>query len=63
MVVITTPVTTGGKNRMMVANSGAIASPAKETPCASGRWEPKNGGGLRSMAQTTVRTSAPRSLS
>ena len=70
MVVITTPVTTGGKNRMMVANRGAIANPiseatmtapntagrppppstiatmvatpANETPCTSGSWEPNH---------------------
>ena len=70
MVVITTPVTTGGKKRMIVANSGAIANPiseatmtapntagrppppstiatmvatpANETPCTSGSWEPNH---------------------
>ena len=70
MVVITTPVTTGGKNRMIVANRGAIANPiseatmtapntagrppppstiatmvatpANETPCTRGSWEPNH---------------------
>ena len=71
IVVITVPVTTGGKNRMTVANTGAmsrpiteaamtdpntagrppplvtiapmVATPANETPCTRGSWDPKNG--------------------
>ena len=71
IVVITVPVTTGGKNRITVANTGAIsrpiteaaitdpktagsppplvtiapmvATPANETPCTRGSWDPKNG--------------------
>ncbi|GAB3256837.1 hypothetical protein GCM10027562_19340 [Arthrobacter pigmenti] len=70
MVVMTTPVTTGGKKRTIFAKKGAITSPmraaartapntawippspltiasivatvAKEVPCTSGSWQPKN---------------------
>ncbi len=73
MVVITIPVTSGGKNLVIRENTGVIskpikdaaitapsiagippapslptiatmvATPAKDTPCTSGNWQPKNG--------------------